>query len=379
VLILGILKDNDHINSKAPEKFRVFPKGEVRIKDQAPAIFDDESAQLIIDEFKNQRHDMVVDYEHQTLSGDQAPAAGWVTNITYDNNGLWVHVKWTDKAKEYIESKEYRYFSPVCQIRKKDRKITALYNVALTNQPRLNDLPPLVAKFKEGDQMKEQIIELLGLAPESSDDDVIAAVSALMQAGLLEKLQKLMELPDAGEEAVIDAVAQMLENPMTEDAFKKLSDILGLKDAKADDLIVAVAKLKDSKKTVLSFAKPDKSGDVSSEVTALTQALGKEIESMRDELAQLKSDKMVDQAVAEGKVTPDELKGWASDLSKNNPDLFKKVILSRERGSAVPIDDLPGKTKATEEKETLEAKQAVENIGAMMGVSDEDRQKYGDK
>ena len=60
---------------------------------------------------------MVVDYEHQTLSDREAPAAGWIKKIDglaiKAKDGLWAIAEWTEKARQYIQNKEYRYFSPV--------------------------------------------------------------------------------------------------------------------------------------------------------------------------------------------------------------------------------------------------------------------------
>ena len=65
----------------------------------------------------NQRSiDMVMDYEHSTLkaqeSGDPAPAAGWLKPEGFqyiEGVGICsVQFEWTEKAKGFIEAKEYR-------------------------------------------------------------------------------------------------------------------------------------------------------------------------------------------------------------------------------------------------------------------------------
>ncbi|MCP4109601.1 MAG: hypothetical protein GY749_29450, partial [Desulfobacteraceae bacterium] len=107
--LLGIFKD---IGTSAPAEFRVFPEGEIfNENDSLPVYMNKESAEIVISHFESLGHDMVVDYEHQTLEGVQAPAAGWVTKIEYrDGDGLYVHTEWTEKAVQYIEKREYRYF-----------------------------------------------------------------------------------------------------------------------------------------------------------------------------------------------------------------------------------------------------------------------------
>jgi len=52
---------------------------------------------------------MVIDYEHQTLKDIQAPAAGWIKQLTWKGEaGLWAVVDWTQQAACYLANKEYR-------------------------------------------------------------------------------------------------------------------------------------------------------------------------------------------------------------------------------------------------------------------------------
>lgn len=141
------LRTMKEIGTDAPERFKLLPHGEVQIEDDDAAFMDPEGADLIIEYFKGLSHDMVIDYEHQTLSGNRAPAAGWINQIDWQpSDGLYVKVAWTREATEYIKKREYRYFSPVLLVRKSDRKIVRLYNVALTNQPKMKNIQALVSK-----------------------------------------------------------------------------------------------------------------------------------------------------------------------------------------------------------------------------------------
>ena len=141
-MLRAILKDLNN----APAEFQLLPEGKIELEGEDPVYLNEESAQAIISAFENQGKDMVIDYEHQTLNGVQAPAAGWIKKLIWKGKeGLCAAVEWTRRAKEYLESREYRYFSPVFWINK-DRKVVRLDNVALTNAPRLNHLNPIVAK-----------------------------------------------------------------------------------------------------------------------------------------------------------------------------------------------------------------------------------------
>ena len=56
--------------------------------------------------FDKRSLDIVIDYEHQTLSGEIAPAAGWIKELFIKDGALYGRVSWTAKAKEFIKNGE---------------------------------------------------------------------------------------------------------------------------------------------------------------------------------------------------------------------------------------------------------------------------------
>ena len=91
------------------------------------------------------RHQIVhfnFDYEHQALlsekNGQPAPASGWATGFAWrSGEGLIaLNVQWTDKAKQMIDSKEYKYISPVIAYDPVTGVVTGVANAALTKHPR---------------------------------------------------------------------------------------------------------------------------------------------------------------------------------------------------------------------------------------------------
>ncbi len=131
-----------------PEWVRLLPLGRVELVDgREPFEVDQESLAAIVAAFENRGIDLVIDYEHQTLQGKRAPAAGWIKVLEAREDGLWGRVEWTAQAKEYLQEREYRYFSPVLRLDPDTRKPTVLLQVALTNVPAIKGLPPLVAKW----------------------------------------------------------------------------------------------------------------------------------------------------------------------------------------------------------------------------------------
>lgn len=152
---------------KAPDSFVLFKAGWNELEDGLRYFVDKESYDLISAYWHKRGLDIVIDYEHQTLSGGQAPAAGWINpELVWDpQRGIIASVKWTDQACRQITANEYRYFSQVFQIRKADSKLVMLYSVALTNNPRTNNLEALAAKSdiinQRGDLARFTIIDEL--------------------------------------------------------------------------------------------------------------------------------------------------------------------------------------------------------------------------
>jgi phage I-like protein len=177
-----------------PEWIRVLPRGTVELSDhREPFLVDEAALRSMAAEFSARGVDLVIDYEHQSLQGERAPAAGWIKELEARGDGLWARVEWTQPAREYLEKKEYRYFSPVLRLDPETRKPVALMHVGLTNVPAIKRLPPLVARWggkalawkgargtepvskaptgkqnseKEKEKMVEQLKRLMGLQPE---------------------------------------------------------------------------------------------------------------------------------------------------------------------------------------------------------------------
>jgi phage I-like protein len=137
----------------APTEFRLFRAGE-NATDKGTFVFDDEAARLVLEAYAAKGDALMGDYEHQSLSDPpiEAPASAteWVPEVR--NGELWAtSVKWTDRARAYLESGEYRYFSPAFVHDTKTGRIQRLVNFALTNNPASHQLEPLVAATSKGD------------------------------------------------------------------------------------------------------------------------------------------------------------------------------------------------------------------------------------
>lgn len=141
-----------------------------------------------------------VDYEHQSLDAmaktEPTPAAGWSDprSWTHDEFGTWGEIRWTPRAGSYVENKEYGFISPVFEHLPNSPEILALVGAGLTNNPNLhlvaiNKKNAESSNYTPGNQppdvsthMREQLLKLLGLGADATDDAVVAAVTAAADA-----------------------------------------------------------------------------------------------------------------------------------------------------------------------------------------------------
>ncbi|PID40660.1 MAG: hypothetical protein CR984_02075 [Proteobacteria bacterium] len=342
---LHVLKTPGDAPAEAPTWWQFLPAGRVEILGQdEPLVMDEQSAGLIIAHFKHKGRDLVIDYEHQTLKGVQAPAAGWIKAFEWrGKDGLWVRTEWTDKATAYIAAREYRYFSPVLVSRPSDHRIIAILNVALTNDPRTRNIAAIAAKVD---------IETFNVQPE--------------ETVMFKKLIHIFKLKDDADQAAVEAAAEavvaknteleaQLTNPPAVVACKGVLDALGL-DADASEAVV-VGKIEG-----LAAAAP------------ATQDLADQVVALSGQIADMQAAQLTAQALKNGQTSPEELDKWGKDLARKNPEQFRQIVCSRPVGSIVPV----GKTSVVPDAGGQKnVNDALVTVAKMMDVSQEDIQKYG--
>lgn len=142
-------------NGVAPSEIRIFKLG-VNDTTHGPLLLDAKGGAEVLKRFVAYANDLSIDYEHDTfnpLSSGPKPAAGWVTQggLEMRADGLYAKVAWTERAKQAIEAREYRYFSPTVCTESSDagERMVELLPIALTNFPATIGMQPLVAKAKQ--------------------------------------------------------------------------------------------------------------------------------------------------------------------------------------------------------------------------------------
>lgn len=130
--------------------------------------------------------DLHFDYDHQAALAPAvagtAKAAGWIKNLSAEDDGIWAEVEWTASAASAIREREYRYASPYF-LHDKAGRVTRIVNAALTNTPNFN-LGAIAASALTGDDMDdlEAIAGALGLPAETTRDAAIAKIGVLLAA-----------------------------------------------------------------------------------------------------------------------------------------------------------------------------------------------------
>lgn len=181
------IENNLSLNKGAPKQIKLLPLGLVKSQ-SGDFLVDGESYSSILKRFKDRQLDIPVDYEHQTLHDVQAPAAGWIKELSLKSDGIYANVEWTPKAEEYLKNKEYRYLSPVINVRTKDKKALFLHSVALTNTPAIDGMTAIVNSDKA--------IKTEGEKPGKNEPPKVDENAAENPEEFIRGLKVMLQLPD---------------------------------------------------------------------------------------------------------------------------------------------------------------------------------------
>lgn len=319
-----------------PQEYQVIPYG-VHHTSKGVEILTEDDADIVTNNFETRKSDMVIDYEHQSLHEPpiESPAAGWIKKlINKGKDGIWATIEWTDRARQMIANKEYRYLSPVVMLRAADRHIIRLFNVGLTNMPNIDGMVPLINKldiFEVNENTKEvsgmkALLKLLGLPEDATEEQAIAVVNTL--------------------KATNNANARVVANRVVLDA-------LGLpENATEAEITGTIMAMQHGSNNVTELSK---------QVTLLTNKL-----NQRD------ADDSVAQAMQDGKITPAQ-KDWAMDYAKRDLEGFKVFV------NKAPVVVIDGRIVTNQKagEGALDDTQLM--INKMCGVDDETFKKYGPK
>lgn len=293
--------------SAQSEHFVIIPEGEFRGIDGRPF---DATAWILTPErghqivaVLNQRHiDMVVDYEHATLkaieTGEPAPAAGWLKPngfVYVEGVGICsTQFEWTDKAKNFIDSGEYKYISPVL-FYNKTGAVIGLHSVALTNKPNLDQLPE--AKLAAAAQ------DFLSTSQDSE-----------MNEELLERLRWMLNLPVSA--TAEDIIAEL--NKLTSQLNERTGTTIA---ANAQNLFDAVAAIDQLKVAANNQVDPTQFVPMAVYKEALSNASTANANAQAKEL-----DDLIVAACSDGRLTGKATIDWVKGKAETNPEFVKSYL-----------------------------------------------------
>lgn len=344
----------------APDWIQLLPKGSVTANEEE-LLVDDQALKEILENFSKRKNDLVLDYEHQTLTGEEAPAAGWIVDLEIRADGLWAKVNWTARGKQYVESREYRYISPVVFYRDSDKRGYELQNAALTNNPAIDGMQSIVAKQNKGGTTKmnllEQLIGMLGLAPEATEEEAADAVAKLLESGggdeiNTEEITAAVEEAVAEVEASIDSTLESVEEAVAE-----------VESAAVEGDKVAVARASAKAKRIIAKARNKK---IAPQILSPKERSSQAAKNAYATMA-------VEAAITAGKITPAQ-KSMAMRLALGDAKAFSQFIQTAPKSVALGAEYAGG---AVRTGKVISHNQKEAN--RRMGISDEEFEKYGGK
>lgn len=166
------------------------------------------------------RPKILVDFDHNK----QRTAAGaWITELSIDpTDGLMGLAEFTPSGSQAVTDYDYRFLSPDWDVADDDGRPFHLRTVGMTNRQNIpvrpiinaNEAPaastagPAAAKPNEGKPNMENIALALGLEATASEEEVIAKITALLEA--LANIEE--EVIEVEAEAAAQENAERIEN-----------------------------------------------------------------------------------------------------------------------------------------------------------------------
>lgn len=180
----------------------------------------------MIENFKNRGLSIPIDYEHESLKNQKAPAIGWVDELYIKDNALYALPKWCDEARELIKNKQYKYISPVFMFNSIDAVSgkgigTTLQSIALTNTPFLAELGEISLKnliknnFNKGENMELEELQKANVELEAKLNELSSTNAELVKEN--EELKtKVAELEAKVSELEGENAEELVENSINQ-------------------------------------------------------------------------------------------------------------------------------------------------------------------
>ena len=177
-------------------------------------------------------------------------ACGWLKALSFRNGSIFGKCFWTKLGRERIDSRILRFISPVFHLNGEGVP-TKLVNVALVNQPALNDINPVINS--QPTELKEESIITMDITKEELINLIKETVVNYCSEKKEEEVKnEVVEQPKAEEtkEETVDQTKQevlaaepMVEEPKTEQPKET-------KDTKPTAIVIEEKKVEEKKEVI---------------------------------------------------------------------------------------------------------------------------------
>lgn len=282
----------------AAEWVRIVPIGAFPRHHDGPHEVTAEHVAQMAANFARSTTELLIDRDHESLFGSTR-AAGWSDAVEAREDGLYMrYPAFTTSAQAEIDEREFRYFSPVYVLSSHDKQGNEvgarLLSVAITSMPYFDEgeIDPIGNRAGTGApptdtnpqpfMEREEIIQLLGLAEDATDEQIKEALKAKAQP------EPEQPAPAANSKPKANAAAE-------------------------DDPIAAL----------------------SAQVAELTQKLAARETAETEADSKAKAETLVNSAIADGKLLPSEKRAYVNSAILDY-DGTKAELDKRQKGSALP-------------------------------------------
>ncbi len=299
---------------------RIVPAGEFKAVDGRPVgdktgdgkpveckawLLTAERGQQIVAALKQKQDALVIDYEHQTLkaagNGLPAPAAGWMKDFEWREDGIYALCSWTPNAQSMISHNEYRYISSVFSYHPKTGLGNSVLHAALTNVPALDGLTDVLATAA------------LSLFSSTSTNE-----DSIMEE-LLEQLRWMLNMPVG---ATVDDIKAQLQK-----LIAQLSNGQGMAAASVD--LSAILTTKDQALAALSQQVQSTTPDPTKFVPIdVLNALHTQLAALTQQAQTDEGEALVTAALNDKRILPAE-ESWLRGMAKTNLAAAKELLANR--------------------------------------------------
>ena len=214
--------------------------------------FRNDTPDAVISLWANRDVALQGDYDHRSELGyeNDTSACGWVESLYVKDGAIWATVDWTSDAQQKIADRQYRYISPSFFVTEEQKNIVELTSFALTNRPNLalkalnreGSVQSTTANCaenqpheKETDMDKKQLCQVLDLADDTPDADVLAKIKELNTKQPDKQKQDVDMVPKADYEYALNR-ANTAEQQLADKATAELN---AMAEQAVDDAITA--------------------------------------------------------------------------------------------------------------------------------------------